>query len=82
MSDEYAEKHPKRATSLKANRDAYWTNDLAYELMCGVMDIESDNFRECNSLASATYKHTRNTLTTMSGQVKIAEDKYNHIKEQ
>ena len=50
--------------------------------MCGVMDIESDNFRECNSLASATYKHTRNTLTTMSGQVKIAEDKYNHIKEQ
>lgn len=74
MAAEYMEKHPARAAALRANRDRYWTNDLAYDLVCGVLDVRSNHFNESNSLASAGYRHTRDTLFTMSGQIRISDD--------
>lgn len=75
ISDEYAALHPQRVAALAANRSRYWTNDLAYDLMCGLMDIRSNHFKECNSLASNDYRHTRDTLVAMGGRIRIADDK-------
>lgn len=74
MSDEYVERHPARAAALKANAGRFWTNDLAYELMCGVMDVSSNRFDESNSLASPNYKYTRDMLVSMGGKIKISND--------
>lgn len=74
MSDEYVEQHPARAAALKANAGCFWTNDLAYELMCGIMDIKSNRFDESNSLASSDYKYTREMLVSMGGKIKISND--------
>ena len=74
MSDEYLEKRPERANALRGNANRYWTNDLLYDLLCGVMDVECPEFREYNSLASAQYKYDRNDLTIMKGSVHISDD--------
>ena len=74
MSDEYIATHPERAEALKGNSGKYWTNDLLYELICGIFDIKSNHFKEKNSLAHKEYCHTRETLTIMEGEIKLTED--------
>ena len=75
FSDEYIAEHPWRIEALKKNCNKYWTNDLFYELFCGVLDIKSEHFKEENSLASEQYRHTKETLTIMEGEIKLTEDK-------
>lgn len=75
FTDEYMACHPDRIEALKANKDAFFTNDLAYELMCGIFDVESNHFDESSSLASKTYRYTRDDLTTYEGKARIADDK-------
>lgn len=74
LSDRYRTLHPLRDKALHANAMKYFTNDLAYELMCGVLDVKSANFDETNSIASPQYKYTRDMLLTYDGTVRIADD--------
>lgn len=74
LSDRYRDLHPQRDKALHGNALKYFTNDLAYELMCGVLDVKSDNFDETGSLASGSYKYTRDMLLTYDGTVRIADD--------
>ena len=74
LADDYISKHPEVYSALKANRDKYWTNDLAYELICGILDIKSNHYDEANSLASTQYKYTRDMLMTDLGKLHIIDD--------
>lgn len=74
ISDEYIKNHEYRAMSIKKNRLKYWTNDLTYDLMCGIFDIKSNHFYEKNSLASNDYNHTIDSLVIMDGKIKINND--------
>ena len=65
----------RRFEALRQNRDRYWTNDLLYELMCGVLDVESEHYDETASLASPRYRFTRDELLTFEGQLHISDDK-------
>ena len=75
FSDEYIEKNPKVYNALKVNKDKYWTNDLAYELMCSIFNISSNRFKEENSIASKKYKFKKEDLRTNLGATSLAEDK-------
>lgn len=77
LSNDYCNRHPMRAEALRNNRKCYWTNDLAYELMCGVFDIKSNHFKEFNSLASSEYRYTREDLVVMDGKINIKDDNWN-----
>ena len=74
LTDEYISTHPKVYSALKANRDKYWTNDLAYELICGILDIKSNHYDEANSLASTQYKYSKDMLLTDLGKLHIIDD--------
>lgn len=74
LSDEYQERHAAVTEALKAHRDAYFTNDLMYDLMCGLLDVESNRYDESQSLASTEYKYTRDTLLTYDGRIRIKDD--------
>lgn len=74
LTDEYISTHPKVYSALKANRDKYWSNDLAYELICGILDIKSNHYDESNSLASTQYKYTKDMLLTDLGKLHIIDD--------
>ncbi len=56
------------------HENSYFTNDLIYELIGGVLNIRSNRLDMSNSLASPDYKYTRDTLTTFLGRYKLTED--------
>lgn len=74
LSDNYIERHRNVANALKRNKGKYFTNDLAYELMCGIFDIRSAHYDEEASLASDKYKYEREMLLTDDGRVKLIDE--------
>lgn len=75
LTDKYIANHPYVYCALKENRGKYWTNDLAYDLICGILDIKSNHYDERNSLASKYYKFSKNDLKTNLGQLYLMDDK-------
>ncbi len=71
FADEYIAQHKEVYDTLKKHANLYWTNDLAYELLCSIFDIKSNRFDETNSLASEKFKYKREDLRTNCGQSKI-----------
>lgn len=71
FADEYIAQHQEVYNTLKKHENLYWTNDLAYELLCSILDIKSNHFDEANSLASEKFKYKREDLRTNCGQSKI-----------
>ena len=71
FADEYIAHHQEVFETLKKHEDFYWTNDLAYELLCSIFDIKSNRFDEANSLASEKFKYKREDLRTNCGQTKL-----------
>ena len=74
FTNSYINAHKERFDALKANKDKFFTNDLMYELFCGLIDIESNHFEKENSLAYNEYKYTLDMLLTNSGQTRVSED--------
>ncbi len=74
LADDYISNHPQVYSALKSNQDKYWTNDLAYDLICGILDIKSNHYDETNSLASTQYKYTKDMLMTNLGKLHIIDD--------
>lgn len=74
LSPEYKTLYPETAATLRSHADSYFTNDLIYEIVAGILNIKSNHYDETNSLASPRYKYTRETLTTRLGQNSLAED--------
>ena len=75
ISDEYQQLYPQTTTALKNHSDSYYTNDLTYDLIAGLLNIKSNRYDETNSLASPEYKYTRDTLVTKLGKAKLTDDK-------
>ncbi len=74
MSPEYKEGHKAVFDAFVANRGKYFTNDLAYELMCGLFDIDSPHYDTSASLASPAYRFGREDLLTFDRTHHICED--------
>lgn len=75
LSEDYIRRHPERLRILKENASKYFTNDLIYELLCSILDIESPRFNVAGSIGYREYKYDRDTLLTYEGRVRIADDK-------
>lgn len=74
LSEEYRQTFPATASALEANKDRYFTNDLAYDLLCGLLNIKSDHYDPSQSIASPLYRFTRDMLLTDEGRVKVGDD--------
>lgn len=74
LSDKYIHNHPNIYHALKNNQNKYFTNDLVYELMCGIFDISSNHYMPENSLTSSTFKYIIDDLKTDLGNLSIKKD--------
>ena len=75
VSPEYEKIFLDRVVTLEKNREEYFTNDLIYDTVCGLMNASSNRYDAGQDFSSAEYRFNRETLTTMLGQHKLTEDK-------
>lgn len=58
LSDDYKQNNQQTANALAANKDKFFSNDLIYNLVCGILNVKSNHYNEEESLASSKYKFT------------------------
>lgn len=75
LSPEYRNLYPETTQALTEHQSQYFTNDLTYEMVCGLLNVQSNHYDETQSFASKKYKYTRETLRTNLGKTKLTEDK-------
>lgn len=75
LAPDYQKQYPETTAALKNHQQQYFTNDLIYEMVCGLLNIQSNHFDETQSFASDKYKYTRETLRTNLGKTKLTDDK-------
>lgn len=80
VSDAYALVNKDVTQSLRAHRKSLWTNDLLFDLMCGMMGIAGmPQYRAAFDLSSPSYRLNGELGTTMHGKVKVMSDPhFNH----
>jgi len=75
FSPAYISANEKTFRVLQAAQAQYFTNDLIFNTMLGIMDIRNEAFYEAeNDLASPAYNGDVNRLKTLYGKRSIAED--------
>ena len=74
LSPEYRTALPKRAATLESRRDDYFTNDMMYDTVCGLLGAPSNRYDPRQDFSSPAYGFTRETLTTMFGNHALTED--------
>ena len=74
LSPEYRAKLPERADALHQNENKYFTNDMLYDTICGMMNVPSNRYESRQDFSSAEYAFNRDNLTTMLGQHLLTED--------
>ncbi len=74
LGSDYRTRHPQLASRLKERLNSCFTNDMIYDTILGIMNIETDRYDACQDLSSAEYAFKREDLLTMNGTVRIAED--------
>ena len=74
LSPEYRAAMPRRAETLAAHREAYFTNDMMYDTICGLLGAPSNRYDPRQDFSSPSYGFTRETLTTMFGAHALTED--------
>lgn len=74
LSPSYQNEHQLIAQTLKNNTQKYFTNDLLYNLVCGVLDVESNHYDESESLASPKYRFDLTNLKTNMGKESVKDN--------
>ena len=74
LSPEYRSNLPERAAALSIHSKEYFTNDMLYDTICGIINAPSNHYDEKQDFSSNHYAFTRKNLTTMLGQHSLIED--------
>lgn len=74
LSPQYREIHREETANLLLHQHAYFTNDMLYNTLCGLLDMPSNHYRSVEDLTSKEYAFTRDTLFAFNRQVPIADD--------
>ncbi len=78
LSDGYIRQNPQEYATLRAHQAAFWSNDLFYDLLCGLMKIESNHVTPDKSLTSAAYRYRKEDIKVGLGRKRAANDP--HLK--
>ncbi|MCH4178379.1 MAG: phosphoethanolamine transferase [Megasphaera sp.] len=74
LSDSYQHRNPDIVRTVKDHTDDYFTNDLEYEFICGLLNIQSPNYDPSFSLASPQWHMGKEDLVTRFGKTSLMED--------
>ena len=75
FSDNFIQSSPEVVKALQQNVVNFFTNDMVFDLLCGLLDIKDQPYYDPeNDPTSTSYSRTLQDLTTTSGKFRIADD--------
>jgi heptose-I-phosphate ethanolaminephosphotransferase len=74
LSEAYAARFPDTARALRRHTASCFTNDLVFDLLCGIFQVTGALHKEKNDISSMSYGFTAETLKTGLGKVSLKED--------
>ena len=74
LSPEYQQALPGRTRAIRYHRSRYFTNDMLYDTISGLLNAPSSRYIEAQDITSPNYAYTRANLTTMLGQQTLTDD--------
>ncbi|MSV25567.1 phosphoethanolamine transferase [Selenomonas sp. WCA-380-WT-3B 3/] len=74
LSPAYRQALPGHTQALRRHRSRYFTNDMLYDTICGLLNAPSGRYNPEQDFASSSYGFYRKDLTTMLGQHRLTED--------
>lgn len=74
LSSEYKNNHPAVANNLRVNENRIFTNDLVYDMVCGIMGAINNEYDTVYDISSLHYGLTWDKAVSKNGDVKIQED--------
>lgn len=73
FSEKYKQKYPAQYNIIKNNADKYFTNDLVFESMLGLMQVESKYINKKFAITSSQYDMNLDDLYTIHGKISLKE---------
>lgn len=74
LSPSYQSALPGRTAALRSHESRYFTNDMLYDTICGLLNAPSERYDPGQDFTSTSYHFNRDNLTTMLGQYKLSTD--------
>ena len=74
LSPDYQQVYPQRTAVLKKRTADYFTNDMVYNTLCGILNAPSNHYDDKEDFSSPAYSFTRDTLWTFKHTVPIGND--------
>lgn len=76
LSEKYKQNNPSIAATLNTNENKFFSNDLIYNLVCGILNIKSNHYNEEESLTSKKYKFNIENTKAGLGTKNVKDDPY------
>lgn len=75
VSEKFVEENKEKTIDMIKNKDAYWTNDLIYNLMTSLMDIKGlPNTKAKYDLLSSSYDMPKSEIKLLHGQKDLKQE--------
>ncbi len=74
LSPAYQAALPLQANALQHNEQQYFTNDMIYDTVCGILNAPSNHYDSGQDFSSVKYRFNQQNLTTMLGTHSLLED--------
>lgn len=74
LSEAYQQNNPEAYSSLLSHQDSYFTNDMMYNTICGLLRAKSEFYDGREDLASHEYSYERKDLYTFGKNARVSDD--------
>ena len=76
LGDEYLKNNSSKSKILMDRKNTFFTNDMMYNTLSGIMNAESNYYISNEDLTSPAYDYTADTLWTFGNTIKVSEDPF------
>jgi len=80
FSNQYQEQYPKKYAYISKRADVLFSNDLLYDTLIGLINIETDQYDQTFDLSSANYKLTDKKALVLNGKLHYKDKKNPYCK--
>ncbi len=74
LSPEYRARYPETAAALSANETKYFTNDLVFDALCGLMHLPNNGYDAIYDISSPAYSLTKEKALVKHGLYRVADE--------